>query len=76
MLVSTFYAYQFFLCLSATEMLRLMLLSECAENLKSSLLETPPFSETVCPVGVFFSAKSLMSPFRLISLMCSPLILA
>jgi hypothetical protein len=31
--------------------------SECAENLKSSLLGTPPFSETVCPVGVLAPAK-------------------
>jgi hypothetical protein len=30
---------------------------ECAANLKSIFLGTPPFSETVCPVGVFAPAK-------------------
>ncbi len=62
MLVSTFYPYQLFLCLSA----RLMLvssfhayqrprssdlcLSEFVENLKSSLLKKTSFFRAVCPV--------------------------
>ena len=60
MLISSFYAYQRHVCYdscnAATKMLRLMLI-ECGENLKSSLLGTPSFSETVCPVGVFAPAK-------------------
>ena len=62
MLISTFYSYQLFLCLSARLMLvssfhayqrpRLsdLCLSECAKNLKSSLLKTTSFFRSVCPV--------------------------
>jgi hypothetical protein len=40
----------------------------CGKKLKSIYLETTDFSATVCPVGVFFPAKSRSVPFRFISL--------
>jgi hypothetical protein len=62
MLVSTFYACQFFLCLSATEIVLLMLVRVCGK-LKIKFTQNskrPPFSERSVRLEFFFSPNCIL----------------